>query len=125
VFHIWLPRAHVESPLSGSVLLAGILLKLGSYGLLRYCIVLLPVGTYYFSPIVFLLCVTGIVYSSVSTIRQIDLKRVIAYSSIGHMAISTLGLFVFNIEAMEGSWYLMIAHGVTSPGLFICVTLIY
>ena len=96
LLHIWLPKAHVEAPLSGSVLLAGILLKLGSYGLIRYCLVLFPLGTYYFSPVIFLFSILGIIYSSLSTIRQIDLKRIIAYSSIGHMAISTIGLFLFN-----------------------------
>ena len=123
--HIWLPKAHVEAPLTGSVLLAGILLKLGSYGLIRYCLVLFPLGLYFYSPIVLLLCLLGIIYSSLSTIRQIDLKRIIAYSSIGHMAITTIGLFLYNTEGIEGAWYLLIAHGITSPGLFICVTLIY
>ena len=125
ILHIWLPKAHVEAPLTGSVLLAGVLLKLGSYGLIRYCLVLFPLGMYFYSPIVLLLCILGIIYSSLSTIRQIDLKRIIAYSSIGHMAITTIGLFIFNTEGIEGAWYLMIAHGITSPGLFICVTLIY
>ena len=98
ILHIWLPKAHVEAPLTGSVLLAGILLKLGSYGLIRYCLVLFPLGMYFYSPIVLLLCILGIIYSSLSTIRQIDLKRIIAYSSIGHMAITTIGLFIFNTE---------------------------
>jgi proton-translocating NADH-quinone oxidoreductase chain M len=124
-FHVWLPEAHVEAPTEGSVLLAGLLLKLGTYGFLRFLFPLLSELNYYFSPFVVMLSSIGIVYTSFSTLRQIDIKRVIAYSSIAHMNMCMLGLFSFNEVAFIGSVFLMIAHGVVSGGLFFIIGMIY
>lgn len=124
-FHIWLPLAHVEAPVGGSVLLAGVLIKLGSYGLIRYGLGLMPEACEYYAPLVYMLSILGVIYASITTIRQVDLKRIIAYSSVGHMGIVTIGIFTRNIEGIEGSIYLQIAHGLVSSGLFIIVTLLY
>lgn len=124
-FHLWLPEAHVEAPTAGSVILAGILLKLGTYGFLRFSLTMFPLASLYFSPLIFLLSLIGIIYSSITTIRQIDLKKIIAYSSIGHMAFVTLGLFSNTVEGIEGAIVSMITHGITSSALFICVGLLY
>jgi len=124
-FHIWLPLAHVEAPLAGSVLLAGILIKLGSYGFIRYGLPLLPDACEYFSPLVNTLAVISIIFASLTTIRQTDLKRIIAYSSVGHMGVVMLGIFSLTAIGIEGSIFLQIAHGVVSSALFIIVTLLY
>ena len=124
-FHIWLPQAHVEAPVAGSVLLAGILIKLGSYGFIRFTIPLFPLACQYFSPFIFTLAVVGLVYASLTTIRQTDLKRVIAYSSVAHMAVVMLSIFSISLIGIEGSIFLQIAHGLVSSALFIIVTLIY
>jgi proton-translocating NADH-quinone oxidoreductase chain M len=123
--HLWLPEAHVEAPTSGSVLLAGILLKLGTYGFLRFLIPLFPYASIYFSPFIYMLCIIGIVYISLTTLRQIDLKKIIAYSSIAHMNFAVLGIFSFNLQGIEGSLFLMISHGIVSSALFICVGILY
>ena len=123
--HIWLPEAHVEAPTAGSVLLAGVLLKLGTYGMLRFLIPLLPYGTIYFLPLVYTLCIIAIVYGSLTTLRQIDLKKIIAYSSVVHMNFALIGLFALNIEGLQGSIYLMLSHGVVSGALFLCVGCLY
>lgn len=123
--HIWLPEAHVEAPTSGSVILAGVLLKLAGYGFLRYSIGLLPDASIYFTPLVYSLSVISIIYSSFTTLRQIDLKKIIAYSSIGHMGIVNLGIFSNTIQGIEGAIMLMLAHGVVSPALFLCVGVLY
>ena len=124
-FHIWLPLAHVEAPVAGSVLLAGVLIKLGSYGIIRYSIGLTPMACEYFAPIMYTLSIIGVIYASITTIRQTDLKRIIAYSSVGHMGIVTIGIFTMNVEGIEGSIFLQIAHGIVSSGLFIIVTQLY
>ena len=124
-FHLWLPEAHVEAPTGGSVLLAGILLKLGGYGFIRFLIYLFPLGSTYFSPFVMTLGVIGIIYSSYSTLGQIDLKKIIAYSSIAHMNYVVIGIFSFTIEALEGSLFLMLSHGAISSGLFLCIGFLY
>jgi NADH-ubiquinone oxidoreductase chain 4 len=124
-FHIWLPLAHVEAPLAGSILLAGILIKMGSYGLLRFVLPLFPDASIYFSPLVNTLAVIAIIYASLTTIRQTDLKRIIAYSSVSHMGVVILGLFSLTAIGIEGSIILQIAHGLVSSGLFIVVTLLY
>lgn len=124
-FHIWLPLAHVEAPLAGSILLAGILIKLGSYGFLRYVLVLFPNASIYFTPFIYLLAVLGIIYASLTTLRQTDLKRIIAYSSVSHMGYVMLGIFSHTTLGIEGSIILQVAHGLVSSGLFIIVTLIY
>ena len=124
-FHIWLPEAHVEASLAGSIILAGVLLKLAGYGFLRYSIAILPDASVFFTPLVYSLAVISIIYSSFTTLRQIDLKKIIAYSSVGHMNITLLGLFSNTIQGIEGSLILMLAHGVVSPALFICVVILY
>lgn len=124
-FHLWLPEAHVEAPTGGSVLLAGILLKLGGYGFLRFSIPLFPYASLYFTPFVYTLSLCGILYSSFTTIRQIDLKKIIAYSSVAHMNYVTIGLFTWNTIGIEGSYLLMISHGLVSPALFLLVGFLY
>lgn len=124
-FHIWLPEAHVEAPTAGSVLLAGILLKLGGYGFLRFTIPMFPEANEYFTPLVFTLCLLGILYTSLTTLRQSDMKRIIAYSSVGHMSLVVVGLFSMNLLALEGAYFLMLSHGIVSGGLFLCIGVIY
>jgi NADH-quinone oxidoreductase subunit M len=124
-FHIWLPEAHVEAPTTGSVILAGILLKMGGYGFLRFSIPLFPYASLYFTPLIYMIATISIVYTSLTAIRQTDLKRIIAYASIAHMNLIMLGLFSLNIQGIEGSLVQMISHGVVSSALFLCVGVIY
>jgi proton-translocating NADH-quinone oxidoreductase chain M len=124
-FHIWLPEAHVEAPTVGSVLLAGILLKLGVYGFLRFSLCLFPDLSLFFSPLIYLLSILGIVYASLTAIRQTDLKRIVAYSSIAHMNLVTLGIFSFSIIGIEGAILQSISHGFVSGALFFLVGIIY
>jgi NADH-quinone oxidoreductase subunit M len=124
-FHIWLPEAHVEAPTVGSVLLAGILLKLGVYGFLRFNLGLFPEASVYFSPFVYLLAIMGIIYTSFTAIRQTDLKRIIAYSSVAHMNLVVLGLFSFNSIGLEGALIQSISHGFVSGALFFLVGILY
>lgn len=124
-FHLWLPEAHAEAPTAGSVILAGILLKIGGYGFLRFSIPLLPFATIFFNPLVFTLSLLAIIYGSFTTLRQIDLKKIIAYSSISHMGFVTLGIFSINTQGIEGSIILMLSHGLISSALFICVGTLY
>jgi len=123
--HIWLPEAHVEAPTAGSVILAGILLKLGTYGFLRFSIPMFPDATLYFTPLIFTLSVIAIVYTSCTTLRQVDLKKIIAYSSVAHMNFVTIGLFSLNPQGIEGSLMLMLSHGFVSSALFLCVGVLY
>lgn len=123
--HIWLPEAHVEAPTAGSVILAGILLKLGTYGFLRFSIPMFPEATLYFTPFIYTLSVIAIIYTSLTTIRQIDLKKIIAYSSVAHMNFVTIGMFSLNIQGIEGSILLMLSHGLVSSALFLCVGVLY
>jgi proton-translocating NADH-quinone oxidoreductase chain M len=124
-FHIWLPEAHVEAPTVGSVLLAGILLKLGVYGFLRFSLTLFPDASFYFSPLVYLLSAIGVIFASFTALRQTDLKRIIAYSSVAHMNLVTLGIFSFNIVGVEGSIIQSISHGFVSGGMFLLIGIIY
>lgn len=123
--HIWLPEAHVEAPTVGSVLLAGILLKLGIYGFLRFSLTLFPLASLYFSPAIYLLSLFGILYASFTAIRQTDLKRIIAYSSIAHMNLVVLGLFSFNLFGIEGSILQSISHGFVASALFLLIGILY
>jgi proton-translocating NADH-quinone oxidoreductase chain M len=123
--HLWLPDAHSQSPTAGSVILAGVLLKLGTYGFLRFSIPLFPTASIFFTPLIFTLSVIGVIYASLTTLRQVDLKRAIAYSSIGHMGFVTLGLFSFNPQGIEGAILLMLSHGFVASGLFLCVGFLY
>nr|YP_009531540.1 NADH dehydrogenase subunit 4 [Hannaella oryzae]AXY96240.1 NADH dehydrogenase subunit 4 [Hannaella oryzae] len=120
-FHIWLPRAHAEAPLAGSILLASVVLKLATYGYLRILIGMMPDATSYFSPLVQTLAVVSLIYSSLATMRQSDFKALVAYSSIGHMGVVVLGLFSNTIVGIEGAILMSIAHGVISPAMFILV----
>lgn len=124
-FHIWLPEAHVEAPTSGSVILAGILLKLGGYGFIRFSLSLFPNASLYFTPFVYALSIVAIIYTSLTTLRQIDLKKIIAYSSVAHMGFVTLGLFTFNLQGIHGGLIIMISHGFVSSALFLCVGILY
>lgn len=124
-FHIWLPEAHAEAPTAGSVILAGILLKMGSYGFIRFSIPMFPLATVYFTPLIYTLSLLAIIYASFTTLRQIDLKKIIAYSSISHMGFVTIGLFTLNIQGMEGSIFLMLSHGLVSSALFLSIGVLY
>lgn len=124
-FHIWLPEAHVEAPTAGSVLLAGVLLKIGTYGLLRFSICLFPYASVFFTPLIYTLSIIAIIYTSLTTLRQIDLKKIIAYSSVAHMGFVTIGIFTFNLSGIEGSLLIMLSHGFVSSALFLCIGIIY
>lgn len=124
-FHLWLPEAHVEAPTAGSVLLAGILLKLGTYGFLKFFFLLLPLGSLYFLPIINMLCIIGVIFSSFIILRQIDIKKIIAYSSVIHMNYTILGLFNIDFINFYGSYFLMLSHGIISSALFICIGFLY
>ena len=124
-FHLWLPEAHVEAPTLGSVILAALLLKLGGYGIVRILLPCCNLMNYYYSPIVITLCLLGIIHGSLSAIRQVDIKRIIAYSSVAHMNFGILGLFSFNVEGLQGALFLMLAHGIVSAGLFFQVGTLY
>ena len=124
-FHVWLPEAHVEAPTAGSVLLAGILLKLGSYGMVRFLIPLFPKASIYFTPYVLVLCLISIIYASLTAIRQTDLKRIIAYASVAHMNFIVLGIFSLTLQGLEGSIIQMISHGLVSSGLFFSIGCLY
>ena len=120
-FHTWLPDAHVEAPTAGSVILAGVLLKMGTYGLLRFSFPLFPEAAVAFAPILALLAVIGIVYGALVAMVQPDMKKLVAYSSVSHLGFVVLGLCAMNVQGVQGSLYQMLAHGVSTGGLFIIV----
>jgi NADH-quinone oxidoreductase subunit M len=124
-FHTWLPDAHVEAPTAGSIILAGVLLKLGGYGFLRYSLPLLPDAAREFAPIVIGLAVVAVLYGALVSMVQPDLKKLIAYSSVSHMGFVMLGAFVFNIQGLQGAVFQMVSHGVTTGALFLLVGVIY
>ena len=123
--HTWLPDAHVEAPTAGSVLLAGVLLKLGGYGFLRFSVPMLPDATAYFTPLVFALSIVAIIYTSLVALMQKDMKKLIAYSSVAHMGIVTIGIFTPNAIGISGSIFQMLSHGVVSSALFMIVGVVY
>ena len=123
--HTWLPDAHVEAPTAGSVILAGVLLKMGGYGFLRLSIPILPDASHYFAPLVFGLSVIAVIYTSLVALAQEDMKKLIAYSSVAHMGFVTLGIFTFTQQGLDGSMFQMLSHGVVSAALFLCVGVVY
>jgi NADH-quinone oxidoreductase subunit M len=123
--HTWLPDAHVEAPTAGSVILAGVLLKMGGYGFLRFSIPLFPEATQYFAPMVFALSIVAVIYTSLVALVQEDMKKLIAYSSVAHMGFVTIGAFVMNMQGVQGSIFQMLSHGIVSAALFLCVGVVY
>jgi NADH-quinone oxidoreductase subunit M len=124
-FHTWLPDAHVEAPTAGSVILAGVLLKMGTYGMLRFCLPLFPRASRDFAPLIIVLAIIGIIYGALVAMVQPDLKKLVAYSSVAHLGFCVLGIFVMNMQGMEGAIYQMFSHGVSTGALFILVGLLY
>jgi NADH-quinone oxidoreductase subunit M len=123
--HTWLPDAHVEAPAAGSVILAGVLLKMGAYGFLRFSVPILPYATEYFTPLIFTLSVIAIIYTSLVALAQEDMKKLIAYSSVAHMGFVTIGIFTLTYQGVQGAVVQMISHGFVSGALFLCVGVIY
>ena len=123
--HTWLPDAHVEAPTAGSMVLAGVLLKFGGYGFLRFSLPMLPEASAFFAPMIFSLSVVAVIYTSLVALAQEDMKKLIAYSSVAHMGFVTIGIFTFNTQGIEGAIMVMLSHGVVSAALFLCVGVIY
>ncbi|HEY8381672.1 MAG TPA: NADH-quinone oxidoreductase subunit M [Microvirga sp.] len=123
--HTWLPDAHVEAPTAGSVILAGILLKMGGYGFIRVSLPMFPEASVYFAPLVFSLSVIAIIYTSLVALMQEDMKKLIAYSSVAHMGFVTMGIFSMNPQGIQGAMFQMVSHGLISGALFLCVGVIY
>ena len=123
--HTWLPDAHVQAPTGGSVILAGVLLKMGGYGFIRFSLPMFPEASAQFAPLIFGLSMAAVVITSLIALVQTDMKKLIAYSSVAHMAIVTVGLFAFNVQGLEGSMIVMLSHGLVAGALFLCVGVIY
>lgn len=123
--HLWLPEAHVEAPTAGSVILAGVLLKLGTYGFIRYSLLLFPKASFFFTPLVYTIAVLGIIYTSFTAIRQSDFKRIVAYTSIAHMNLVILGIFSFNSVGIEGAIFQSLSHGFVASALFLVIGIVY
>jgi NADH-quinone oxidoreductase subunit M len=124
-FHTWLPDAHVEAPTAGSVILAGVLLKLGGYGFIRFALPLFPEAAHTWAPAIIVLSLIGIIYGAIVALVQPDLKKLVAYSSVSHMGFVTLGIFVFNEQGLQGAILQMINHGLITGALFLLVGVIY
>ncbi|WP_423142480.1 NADH-quinone oxidoreductase subunit M [Parablastomonas sp. CN1-191] len=123
--HTWLPDAHVQAPTAGSIILAGVLLKMGGYGFIRFSLPMFPEASATFAPLIFALSMVAVVYTSLVALVQHDMKKLIAYSSVAHMAIVTVGLFAFNSQGLDGAMIVMLSHGLVSGALFFCVGVIY
>lgn len=123
--HTWLPDAHVEAPTAGSVILAGVLLKMGGYGLIRFSLPMFPDASLYFQPLVYAMSIIAIIYTSLVAFRQVDIKKLIAYSSIAHMGFVTMGIFAFNKIGLQGAMFQMLSHGFIASALFLCIGVIY
>jgi len=123
--HTWLPDAHVEAPTAGSVILAGVLLKMGGYGFLRFSLPMFPDATVYFTPLVYTLSIVAIIYTSLVALAQEDMKKLIAYSSVAHMGFVTLGTFTLTVQGVQGAIFQMLSHGVVSAALFLVVGVVY
>ncbi len=123
--HTWLPDAHVEAPTAGSVVLAGILLKMGGYGFLRFSLPMFPIASDFFTPFIFVLSVAAVIYTSLVALAQEDMKKLIAYSSVAHMGLVTIGIFAGNLQGIQGGIFQMLSHGIISAALFLCVGVIY
>jgi proton-translocating NADH-quinone oxidoreductase chain M len=123
--HLWLPEAHVEAPTSGSVILAGVLLKLGTYGFIRFSLPLFPEASFYFSPLLYTIALIGVIFASFTAIRQTDLKRIIAYTSVAHMNLVVLGIFSFNLVGLSGAIIQSLSHGFVASSLFLLVGIVY
>src|SRR5207237_4303522 len=123
--HTWLPDAHVEAPTAGSVVLAGILLKLGGYGFVRFSLPMFPLASSFFTPLIFTLSAIAVIYTSLVALAQIDMKKLIAYSSIAHMGFVTMGTFAVTSQAVQGAMIQMLSHGLVSGALFLCVGVLY
>ena len=123
--HTWLPDAHVEAPTAGSVILAGVLLKMGGYGFIRFSLPMFPEASAYFAPLVFALSIIAIIYTSLVALVQEDMKKLIAYSSVAHMGFVTMGLFSMTAQGVQGAVFQMISHGLVSGALFLCVGVVY
>ena len=123
--HTWLPDAHVEAPTGGSVILAAILLKMGGYGFLRFSLPMFPVASHDFAPLVFMMSVIAIIYTSLVALVQEDVKKLVAYSSVAHMGYVTLGIFTFTSQGIDGAIFQMLSHGIVSAALFLCVGVVY
>jgi NADH-quinone oxidoreductase subunit M len=123
--HTWLPDAHVEAPTAGSVILAGILLKMGGYGLIRFSLPMFPLASAYFTPLIFALSAIAVIYTSFVALAQTDMKKLIAYSSVAHMGFVTMGLFALTSEAVQGAMVQMLSHGLVSAALFLVVGVVY
>ncbi len=124
-FHTWLPAAHVQAPAAGSVILAAVLLKMGAYGFLRFCLPLTPAASVYFAPMMIAVSVASILYGGAVALGQSDIKKLIAYSSVGHMGFVTLGIFLFNLRGAEGALFQMLNHGIITGGLFMMIGTVY
>ncbi|WP_096701827.1 NADH-quinone oxidoreductase subunit M [Magnetospirillum sp. 15-1] len=123
--HTWLPDAHVEAPTGGSVILAGVLLKMGAYGFIRFSIPMLPEASVYFTPLIYTLSIVAVIYTSLVALVQEDIKKLIAYSSVAHMGYVTIGIFAMTTQGVEGALFQMLSHGIVASALFLCVGVIY